>query len=65
MNTMQEDFRPVGTFVAAQNIKLSAHCCVLPNTCFGKGLSIPIGRELRFLTPYYTYDRTHYVTVIS
>ena len=55
---MQEDFRPVVALVAAQTIALSAHCCVLPNTCFGRELNIPIIRELRFLVPYYTYGRT-------
>ena len=35
VNTMLEDFRPVVTLVAAQNIALSAHCRVLSNTFFG------------------------------
>ena len=55
---MQEDFRPVVALVAAQTIALSAHYCVLPNTCFGRELNIPIIRELRFLVPYCTYGRT-------
>ena len=54
VGTMQEVFRSV----VAQNIVLSAHCCVLPNTCFGRVLNIPIIRELRFLVRYYTYGRT-------
>ena len=62
---MQEDFRPVVTLVAAQIIALSAHCCVLPNTCFGRELNIPILHEVRFPLPYYTYDETRYLTVIS